>query len=441
MKITVLNFKNRPSPWCVRYYENRRPRRKFFKTRDEAERYAADMRATVRLGTDLKSISPALQQIAGTGYDLFEVVRVGLSCLRTQGVSGISPNMTFSEAAAITLERAKKNGVAQNTWNDYRTVFGTHCKIFGNRVARCITEDEVGTYLNSVRTCRREGGPCAQATKKTYLETIRRVIKTAGVEKPLPGITVPLPKNDPKFFTVDQVKAIFGAAREDERGFLALAMFAGLRPCRLHEMPIDCISTAEKRIHIPRSVSKNRCAFDLFTGTASERAGWPGLPPVLWLWLDRYPFVPKRWQSLQARLSGVLDFEWVFDGCRHTAASYYKALHGAAATAELLTQFSRIIVTKHYVGYATQQQALDFFAITPDSIPAPVVPIRKKIIFPHSVAELSTLLKDKPLSKIAVEIGCSDTTLIRHCRKNGIETPKRGEWTSRALQEVYGKKS
>jgi integrase len=51
MKVTVQNFDDddgkRKAKWMVRFYEGSKPVRKFFSTRDEAERYATEIRESI----------------------------------------------------------------------------------------------------------------------------------------------------------------------------------------------------------------------------------------------------------------------------------------------------------------------------------------------------------------------------------------------------------
>lgn len=46
-----------------------------------------------------------------------------------------------------------------------------------------------------------------------------------------------------------------------------------------------------------------------------------------------------------------------------------------------------------------------------------------------SASELRELMWSKPTSKIAQELGVSDTAVAKHCKKLGIEKPSRGYWT------------
>jgi hypothetical protein len=85
MKITIKHDQHdiRKSPWLVTYYLDRKCVRKYFKTQDEAQAYAAEARMYLRSGYDTKEIALALRMVAGTAYSLTSVVQAGMGHLRS----------------------------------------------------------------------------------------------------------------------------------------------------------------------------------------------------------------------------------------------------------------------------------------------------------------------------------------------------------------------
>jgi hypothetical protein len=77
--------------------------------------------------------------------------------------------------------------------------------------------------------------------------------------------------------------------------------------------------------------------------------------------------------------------------------------------------------SKEYPGYGKRCNACT-------SLDNPLLQV--KLSYPNN-EELSILVWQKPMKELAVQLDCSDNGLAKHCRKNGILTPKRGYWIRR----------
>lgn len=88
MKLTIYFSPDgaRRNPWFITYWSGRKRFRKYFKSRADAERYAAEVRRALNLGSDPKEIATALKLIAGTGYPLTTVVLAGIKQLQSTAV-------------------------------------------------------------------------------------------------------------------------------------------------------------------------------------------------------------------------------------------------------------------------------------------------------------------------------------------------------------------
>lgn len=439
MKVTVLKLEGRRSPWCVRYYVKRRPDRQFFRTRDAAEKRAAEIRTIHQRGGNLAAIGSAVSLIAGTGYELDAVVRAGLQRLQQQAASSSSPNAKFRDGVNAILRRSEKRQLRSRTINNYNDIYRVINRTFGDRIAASITNEEVDAFLESIPDRARNVGKGSLYSRHTYLTNVRMALKAAGVLNPLPGLAVAIPlEREIDFFTVAEVKTLYSLADASERGALTLAGFVGVRPERMEELPPDCVNVSERTIHIPAALSKNHRSILLETPTGEVGPGeFPGVPEVVWQWLEQYPFKPLVWQPFQRRLAAHLG-RWIHDGLRHTAATYYRARFGLAATTELLTHVSGGLVSRHYAGFTSRANANAFYAITPDAvgparegkIPDPRIKIR------CSREELECLLQTKTLTEIGEIFGSSGVSVTRCCRKFGIPTPGRGHWVTRVDEKI-----
>ena len=211
-------------------------------------------------------------------------------------------------------------------------------------------------YMNGKRN-RRSFKTFAEA--KEYVREIRAMLMSA--RKP------PSKGGTGKFFNVDQFVAIMNAARPNERGMLAMAFLAGIRPLLLEKLSANCVDMVRRVIAIPSHFSKERRAHHLETESIHPYSGsyLPGLPSALWAWLEIYPFEPQAWEPMQKRIAGEIGF-WHPDGCRKTAATYYNKLHGVAATMALLQLEGASRAAFHLrVGVVSRAEAERFYSINP----------------------------------------------------------------------------
>jgi len=434
MKISVSksNEQWRTAVWSVRYYVRRKAIRRFFETREEAEQYAREVRDTLKIGTDPDEFGEVQRLITGTGFKLSGVVRAGLQYMRESDSAKASPTATFSDGIKRVLENAKHR--REKTLIGYRSFLGRLERVFGSTLATAITGADVQNYLDQLGDRQGVPGKATPHTKETVLRHIKMVLRTLGIDKPLPRFSVHVPRvREIPFFTVDELQAILAAAHPHDRGLVALAIFAVIRPETLERLPTNCVNVVDKCIRIPGELSKDHRSHYLETvPIGNDREVRPGPPEVLWAWLQKYPFQPRRWNAIQRYLRRALGGKWIQDGLRHSGATYYRAKYGDAATAELLTHASIKMVNEHYAGLATRSEADQFFALCPDTVredgTTTAVPV-KRICWPNDTA-LAKLLATKPASHIAVQLGCSDSMLSKHCKRRRIPKPGRGAWTS-----------
>jgi integrase len=435
MKISVIKSteKWRTSPWMVRYHQDGKPVRRFFETKEEAEQYAREVRQSVRLGAEASDLGEAHRLLAGTGHKLTNIIRAGLQFIRESEAASASPTATFSDGIALILSNTKH--CRAKTVAGYAHVFRALEKAFGPRVATTITNADVQNYLDSLPDQRGKVGNASPYTKKTRLVHIRMVLRALGIANPLPKLVARVPRvREIKFFSVAEIRAILAAADPADRGMIALATFAAIRPQTLERLPAECVNLADKMIRLPAELSKDHRAHCLETiPIGTDREVRPGPPEVLWDWLKRFPFQPRSWSALQRRMRRTLNGKWIQDGLRHSGATYYRAKYGDAATAELLTHASINLVNEHYAGLATRAQTDEFFSLTVDSVPAASgTPLwsEKHIQWPTN-EELERMLKEKPATEIAAMLGCSDSMLSKRCKKLGIAKPGRGSWSGK----------
>lgn len=442
MKVSIKKLKDdsRTKHWMVCYYVKRKPVRSFFASEEEAKEHRKSLRQTFKSGAKPEEIAEALLLIGGLGYKLQDVVKAGLATIKSTKATGASPTATFTDGANQAIANAKENNRRQKTIDGYESSFCSRKKAFGPKVIATITETEVRDYLNSL--CDRQGRPgmAATATKVSTLCHITMAMRAVGIENPLPKLKIPKDElKEIQFFTNSEISTILGATRPCERGMVAMAIFAAIRPETLEKLPADCVKITDRIIVIPGNVSKDHKRHVL-KGMHTLKKDWvlPGVPEILWQWLSEYPFEPQAWHPLQKRLRKSLGGKWIHDGLRHTGATNYSALFGIAPTGELLTHGGQSLVLEHYDGGTTREKADKFFEITPSSVLfSPKLPQIDRYPFiqwpPND--ELAKLVNEMPSYKVGKLLGCTGPHVKKRCVEQGITTPGRGAWMNGELRQ------
>lgn len=438
MKVTLYRDSDgdRPSSWVVRYYLHRNPKRKFFKTKSEAEEYAKRLREQLRAGGNIFDPASAQHFTAGSNHDSFEPVCEGLENKNCHGIVGNSNTATFAKGCDLVVSRATDRARRSNTIAGYRQKFQVLKKTFGPRLASSIQESEVQPYLDSL-TGHWGRGKASVYTQKSILGAIRMALRAVCVFNPLRHIVLRFPESrEIDYFRVEEVRRLLTAARPHERGMLALAIFAGLRPERLGELPPECVNVLDKTIRVPGALTKTHRPIFLETVIGENGHDQQSSPlPILWAWLEAYPFQPSSWSKFQARIKRYLGRRWVQDGCRHTAATYCLAKFGAEAAARLLDHQSLDMLKRHYGGLASREAADEFFKLGPDSVGAPPADRRCRVPWPPK-EELARLVQKWPLTLIARQLRCSDVSVLHKCRQLGIPNRRRGGWTKEEFLQL-----
>lgn len=417
MNFTIKKRADR-NTWEARWFVAGDKNRKSFSTQDAATRWVRDQKQLAALGASPAEVTAATRLAAGTGFDLESLVRAGLDQMRGIGAHRADATMTFAEAGNEVIQRAIKIGVRTRTIKNYKSQAALLNKCFGPRVAVAITQSEFDAYLTNVPNKQRLVGRASADTKRTYLTFMKMALKVAGIVEPLSGIELPKDDSDVEFFTLAEVKTILAATPVTARGFVAVALFACVRPENLEMIPVTSISAAAKTIRISKEISKDR-----LTHVITDLA-----PPVLWEWLKLYPYEPVKWESLQRRLKRAAG-RWIQDGLRHTGATFYCAVNGVNATARLLTHESESLVRSNYAGVILDTAlAKAFLALKPEKIKF----VEKTEVKWPDDATLEKMLTEITGLKIAAKLGCSSSALSKRCRVRGIKRPGRGSWTEAA---------
>jgi hypothetical protein len=172
--------------------------------------------------------------------------------------------------------------------------------------------------------------------------------------------------NDRRHFTSAEAAAMLKTAQPNERGFLALALFAGIRPHMLEYLPPECVDVKWRRIWIPRSTALDSRDHVICTDDLMARLGEPAPLAAMREWLVEFPFQPQPWTPLQRRLQRAVGF-WIPNGCRFTAITMSCAFFGTDATFRVMG-VSPVPYRRTLIRVASFQDALDFYGLTPKAV-------------------------------------------------------------------------
>jgi integrase len=165
----------------------------------------------------------------------------------------------------------------------------------------------------------------------------------------------------PRILSVDECRALLLTTREHDARLVphvALCLFAGVRPAearRLSWADID-IDAGLLRIEAAASKVRQRRVVEL--------------PSACVAWLRLGGDLPAA--NVRHRLNAIAKrcglLPWPRDGLRHSAASYWHALHGEVVTARNLGH-SEAVLHRHYRALVTPAEAQTFFEIVPRQNP------------------------------------------------------------------------
>ena len=170
----------------------------------------------------------------------------------------------------------------------------------------------------------------------------------------------------PEIFTPEEVQKILNSTplQSEIRAYAAIAAFTGIRNAEMKRLTWDKIKLDDREIILDSEITK----------TASRRvvkilenlAKW--LEPYVWE-LGTKKKVLNKSQNLQIKkLHNTLGKgNWVKNGFRHSAATYYLALtKNAYLTAEQMGHAVDVL-KQHYNGLAREKDAIRYFNIMPEN--------------------------------------------------------------------------
>lgn len=364
--------------------ENGKWRRKQFKSRKEAEAFAAVKRVEMenqgrKQDLVLSSLTEAQHEDARQAFE-----RLGATYTLQQAVDFFlkhhrPPDFTIrlADARELYLDDRDRDGIRERSIKAMRSVISQFVKAADNPFAHEVTPQAVEAFLRDLRA--KDG--LSKASRKTWnnyrndLHGFFAWCATPDVpsnrpflfENPVSSVrkfTARQIREDqsakPETTSPEDVVRLFTALMRWRKGVLlryfSLLYFAGIRPEELHRMSDredELINLKTKTITIPADVSKTR----------HERHTLISDNLLAWLEFAPNPIIPKNFDRLGKRARAK--FKLTHDEARHSFISYHVALHRSIGDAALQAGNSESIIRNHYLNLHPSEEGDQFFRIVP----------------------------------------------------------------------------
>ena len=350
--------------WMVQFCHGKIRRRFFFRSKALADLKLSQLRqdreAFGRGWVDLESSERAmvceiLNEAKAKGVSLRDV----WTAYKAGKVANVAGSVTVSEAlkqlvAAKRARNLRENYVAHLD----RTVRQFAVGKMEMRVDQ-FTVDDVRAYVGGVAT------PGGQATRRGRLLAFFGFCQGRDWLVVNPMLKIERPKIDrerPEFLPVDTCRRLVDCFCPRSLGWLALALFAGIRPQEAAQVSWQQIDLEGGTVNLDAATHKTRKPHTV-TLTPSAKA-WLGHARKLGAELPVAKTSLRR-DMRQARDAMQWDC-WSKDVLRHTFCTYGVAKFGQAWTARE-ADHSESVLRRHYANQAKASDAEAFFRLLPPS--------------------------------------------------------------------------
>lgn len=363
--------------------------RRFFKTKAEAETFAADANTEVRAtGWQAMGLSDearveaakCLESLAPTGRTLTEAVAFYLKHL-----AETERSVSVKEAVAELLERKRAEGMSNRHILDLKSRLTTFAETFGRKTVATINAKELDAWLVKLGV--------APQTRLNYRRVVAGLFAYAiesGWAKENPMLKTALPKvpsKPPGILTPVAMRALVALAAEHHPDILPAVLiqaFAGLRT--QETLRLNWREVRLDRGHIEVSAKNSKTAQRRLVAIRPNLTAF--LAPVR---RESGPVCPSCFSKCVAdlrRLMKKAGHSFPDNALRHSFASYHLAdCEDAGKTAHQLGHKGTAVLFEHYRELVTPEDAAAFWGIMPGdaaggnviALPAPVAaPVDKR---------------------------------------------------------------
>ena len=383
--------------WRANYVEGGQRKQKYFKTRNEADEWAADREKVALVhGTDL-AISPAeratindtREALAEVGLTLREAVEFAIEHQRK-----VLASCTVSEMIADSLAVRRRSGLSSRHIRDMQGKLGRFQEVFGKRSVATINRKEVEDWLHGLKLA-----PASVNSYRRILVVAFNDAKRNGYLDQNPAELVRQAKvieTEVGILTPREAAILLTGADDEIRPVIALGLFAGLRNSELErlnwsEVHLDLgnvrvlAANAKSARHRIVPIPENLAAW---LKTSKRRSGsvWPeshqrgrkkmeaahraagfGTTDEVRKYEAKVKKLIEGGDEAAAKALPKLR-KWPGNALRHSYGTYHLAHHeNAAALALHLGHTNTNLIFAHYRLPVTKEVAAGYWTITPEN--------------------------------------------------------------------------
>jgi integrase len=339
-------------------------------------------------GKDAASFGRALELLRPTGQAIefaaanyakaFEILGSDRIVQAAQDFARRNPSTrqarTVRQVADELIELKARRGAGVRYLEDLRSRLAALATRFAVNVDTVTTAD-VQAWLDSMKAAPRSVKNCRSAASLLFQFAESRGYIVRG-ENPV-SATESLPKAKGKAITIyspSELAALIGAAPDGFKPLLALQAFAGIRSAELTRLDWSNVKLAKGHIEVAANQAKT-AARRLVPITDNLRQ-W--LAPHALATGKVWPHGRPYFHETQARIAADAKLTWKHNALRHSFVSYRVAAIQNVAQVALEAGNSPQMIFSNYREIVTSAEAVQWFAIAPQS-PANVVPLSQAV--------------------------------------------------------------
>jgi len=228
-----------------------------------------------------------------------------------------------------------------------------------------LDRDSVEVVVDGLKT--KAGKPVSPQTQRNYLTKLKQffnwcVSQQLIASNPAATISVSVPFKVPEAYRIADCRRLLEVVQQAEHreliAYVALGLFAGLRPSEAHRLSWKHVHWDPVALYIAPE------------NTKVKRARRVELNPTAIAWLncmDRsQPLIPTGFQRQIRSYRKAIELSLINDGLRHTYATYWLKTHQNRNQLAELIGNSAEIIGRHYVKPVISKDAEAFWKLLPN---------------------------------------------------------------------------
>ncbi len=339
---------------------NGKRKRPSFGVRDDAERFAESVRAARRRVGELAfSLDALTMATAAKCVDRLKKHGLTIEMATEFAIKHLANDApTVSDVVARLMKAVEARRRKANSIHELRMKVNRFAAAFGTRKVGTIRSDEIAEWIRKLGV-----GPRTALNFRTKISQLFGFAVRNGwcSSNPVANVDRPqVPDTEPSIFTVDQARLLLAnAGKFGLRNYVALGLFAGLRPMETLRLLAADIRLDERVIvigaHIAKKPTRRMAAIN------DTLLAWLQVPS------DGHAVNPSNFRKrLDGLKTAVGLAAWPQDALRHSFGSYDFAMHGdARKTADAMGHRDPLVFRQHYMALVSRVDAERFWALRP----------------------------------------------------------------------------